>query len=297
MCKVEEEFRAEMKELDLDNDSIEEALSIDSHLKQYLKQIQATELMASELQTELIKLYRQTGNREYRDRVISSNLRFVVYKCKKYFTNKSWFDPMDIIAVGNEALVVAAEKFDCNYANGFLAYAGVVIDSRVSEYVHHGNDNIAMSKESYRLKYKINQIYEEYKELNLKKPSYAEIADILRTRGVLSANSISEDLVRIIVEYDKTKSLNEYIAESSNNVELGDTIVDTDASFETQIENKIMLSQIVSCLTERELQIIQLRYTHSLSFEDIGRIFNIKRSTAKQAEKKAIEKLRKYCTA
>lgn len=280
---------------EIDTDDIRDAIHMDNHLRQYLEQLNDTELLSSSEQLDLIRLYKVTGDTEIRNRVVTSNLRFVVFKCKGYFTNKGWYDPMDIIAVGNEALILAVEKFDCNFSNGFLAYAGPIIEDRVRAYLQNNQNNLTMSKESYRLKYKINQIYQEFEDNNLPKPTYKQIADILAERKIISANSISEELVKIIVEYSQTKSLNDYIAEGSNNIELGDTIVETDVSFETQIENRIFISEMMKCLSERELKIIQLRYNQSLSFADIGKIFNIQRATVKQTEKRALEKMRAYC--
>lgn len=281
----------------LEDDNIEDALQLDSHLKQYLKQIRETEILSSDEQMELLKMYKETGDTTYRDRLITCNLRFVVFKCKRFFINAGWYDPMDIIAVGNEALILAVERFDCSFKNGFLAYAGSIIDNRIHLFLQNNHSNMIMSKESYRLKYKINQIYQEFSEIGLEKPTYKQIAELLVDRNIIAENSVSEELIRIIVDYSQTRSLNEYIAEGSNNIELGDTIVDTEVSFETQIENRVLLSEMLKCLSEKELKIIELRYNHSLSFADIGKIFNVNRATIKQTEKRAIEKMRMHCKA
>lgn len=276
-------------------DSIEDALSIDNHLAQYLKQINDIDMLDASKQLELLTRYHETGNKEYRNAVVSSNLRFVVYKCKRYFINKQWCDPMDIIAVGNEALILAAEQFDCGHGNGFLAYAGKTIEDRVRTFIFNEDSTMPMSKESYRLKYKINQIYKEYEENKLRKPSYEQVANILVANKIASATYVTEALVRIIVEYNKPKSLNEYIAEGSNNIEIGDTMVDSEASFEIDAENKLLIGNMLGCLNDRELQIIQLRYNKELSFADIGKIFNVNRATIKQAEVRALKKMRAAC--
>ena len=67
-----------------------------------------------------------------REKLIVSNLRFVVMVAAKWWTlRKSGFPFEDIIQAGNEGLVMAADKFERNKGIRFISYAGYWINQNI----------------------------------------------------------------------------------------------------------------------------------------------------------------------
>lgn len=108
-----------------------QSMSLSAYYEQIIKEPLLTkeeELdLFLELQDVTSKPSRQT---QIRDRIIRANLRFVFKKAKGYSKNDpSLFE--DLIAAGNEGLLVAFEKYDPQSGFRFLTYAGWWVDQRI----------------------------------------------------------------------------------------------------------------------------------------------------------------------
>lgn len=84
-------------------------------------------LLSKEEEKDLLDIYynstSEAARSKARDRIIGSNLRYVFKRAKKYAKrNAEQFE--DLIAAGNEGLLVGLEKFDPTSGNRFLTYAG-----------------------------------------------------------------------------------------------------------------------------------------------------------------------------
>ena len=92
----------------------------DSLLNAYLRDISRYKILEYSEVNELIKKA-QNGDKEAREKVINSNLRFVVTVAKQ-FQNRG-LPLMDLISSGNEGLMKAVDKFDTERGVTFLSYA------------------------------------------------------------------------------------------------------------------------------------------------------------------------------
>src|ERR671918_1473372 len=92
----------------------------ESSLDQYLKEISAYPLITREEEARLARLIRQ-GDEEALDKLVRSNLRFVVSVAKKYQNQGVALG--DLINEGNLGLIRAAHKFDETKGIKFISYA------------------------------------------------------------------------------------------------------------------------------------------------------------------------------
>ncbi|MDX1675841.1 MAG: sigma-70 family RNA polymerase sigma factor, partial [Longimicrobiales bacterium] len=91
-----------------------------SSLDQYLKEISAYPLLKREDEVELAQRIRK-GDEEALDKLVRSNLRFVVSVAKKY--QNQGVALSDLINEGNLGLIRAAHKFDETKGIKFISYA------------------------------------------------------------------------------------------------------------------------------------------------------------------------------
>ncbi|HET9233573.1 MAG TPA: sigma-70 family RNA polymerase sigma factor, partial [Candidatus Eisenbacteria bacterium] len=92
----------------------------ESSLDQYLKEISAYPLLKREDEIELAQRIRE-GDEEALDKLVRSNLRFVVSVAKKYQNQGVALG--DLINEGNLGLIRAAHKFDETKGIKFISYA------------------------------------------------------------------------------------------------------------------------------------------------------------------------------
>ena len=104
-------------------------------LSKYYEEICREPILSKEEETDLFLELADEGLSEQRrdqirDRIIRANLRFVFRQAKHFSKNDpSLFE--ELIAAGNEGLLVGMEKFDPNTGHRFLTYAGFWVQQRI----------------------------------------------------------------------------------------------------------------------------------------------------------------------
>lgn len=91
-----------------------------STLSRYLNELDKYPPIPQEEELELI-LKAKAGDRRAFEKVINSNLRFVVKVAKTYENNGIELE--DLIAEGNHGMVKAFERFDTDRGVKFISYA------------------------------------------------------------------------------------------------------------------------------------------------------------------------------
>ena len=92
-------------------------------LKIYLKEVGTFHrTLTKQQEYEYITRYQQHKDYEARNIVVTSHLKFVVSRAKK-FADQTHTDIEDLINAGNEALLIAIDKFNTSSGVRFLSYA------------------------------------------------------------------------------------------------------------------------------------------------------------------------------
>jgi RNA polymerase sigma-32 factor len=92
-----------------------------SPLRQYYTMIRNHELLTAEQERTLSQQYRQSGDQQAFQRLVSCNLRLVVKIALEYRSYREQL--MDLVQEGNTGLIRAAERFDPERGVRFAAYA------------------------------------------------------------------------------------------------------------------------------------------------------------------------------
>lgn len=228
---------------------------------------------------------------EARRHLASANTRLVISIAKRYRDLGLPF--ADLIQEGNVGLMQAVDKFDYTLGHRFSTYASWWIRQSVTR---------ALSKKSRPIRLplqvsaKLRRIHltDELLEKQLgRKPTLKELS----TRTRLSVDEI-KDLKAVEVD---VVALETPVGE---NGELQDFLADGEPTPEELAAQQLLvdqLRQVLSCLTEQEAQVLQLRFglygqePHTL--EQVGRMMSLSRERIRQVEQQALIRLSKMATA
>ena len=254
----------------------------------YLKEIGKYPLLTSEEELKYTRLYRETGDKKYKDILITRNLRLVVNIAKTYRgLNLSL---LDIVQEGNMGLMRSIETFEPNMGYRLSTYSYWWINQYIQRYIFNNSDTIRLPIHMREKQSKLRKFIRSYENCNLGK---------LPTHEVMIKNTgLSEEDISAIEEYEQgTVSIDMPVNEEGDCV-LGDFIsgsesVESDA-FNSDLRAR--LHSAMSVLSKREHEVIELRFglrdnvCHTL--RDIGKNYGICKERTRQIEQKALRKLK-----
>jgi len=265
-----------------------EKMRLDDSVKMYLKMIGQIPLLKKAEERYWAARYR-AGDETAKDRLIEANLRLVVSIAKKYLNRGMSF--LDLIQEGNMGLIRAVEKFDLDRGFKLSTYATWWIRQAISRALADQAELIRKPVHMVETISKLSRASKAIQQREGHDPTNPEIAKELE---------ITEDKVREILKVaQKPISLEKPIG------------TDRDSQFQDFQENenvpnpenetlyelaRIKVDRILKTLSEREEQVIRLRYGlndgHPRTLEEVGRKFNVTRERIRQIEMKAIKKLK-----
>lgn len=271
------------KELDMAETVMTEPLKI------YLNEIGQIPLLSEEEERELGRRSAQ-GDESARRKLEEGNLRLVVSLAKRY-TGRG-VQLMDLIQEGNMGLMRAAEKYDYTKENRFSTYASWWIKEAMQRAIDQQAREIRVPVHVAENMKRVQKISKELQQELGREPLPKEIAEKL-------GNKTEVEVKDILSYLQNPVSLETPVGEDGEN-SLGDMVEDKrEATPEEAMDvlvRKEEVSELLASLTERERQVIGLRYgledgrTHTL--EEIGGILNVTRERVRQIEARAMEKLR-----
>lgn len=257
-------------------------------LDKYLQEIGRQELISIEDEVRLAQEIRR-GNKKAQDKLAKANLRFVVSVAKQY-QNQGLSLP-DLIDEGNLGLLKAAEKFDETRGFKFISYAVWWIRQSILQALAEQSRIVRLPLNQVGAQAKIKKVIEQFEQDHERRPSIAELAEILEQ---------SEEKVAITLKsFSKHISIDAPFVEGEDN-NLLDVMVNEDApSADRELMRSSLnteIDRVLSTLTEREAIIIKMFFGidpyPEMTLEEIGEHFSLTRERVRQIKEKAIRKLR-----
>ena len=265
-----------------------EGVSTEDPVRMYLKEIGNVPLLTSEQEVDLARRVEE-GDPEAKKALTEANLRLVVSIAKKYVGRGMPF--LDLIQEGNMGLMKAVDKFDYTKGYKFSTYATWWIRQAITRGIADTGRTIRVPVHMVETINKTLRMTRQLLQELGREPTPEEVAEKLgvpasRVREVLK---ISRDPV----------SLDTPIGEEDDS-HLGDFIEDdtalSPADSATFSMLKEELSNALESLTERERQVVKLRFGledgRARTLEEVGKEFNVTRERIRQIEAKALRKLR-----
>ena len=279
---------ATVEELLNDDLSLPKNLSINDPVRMYLKEIGKISLLSLDEELELSKRIDE-GDEEAKSKLAESNLRLVVSIAKRYVGRNLSF--LDLIQEGNIGLMKAVDKFDSSKGYKFSTYATWWIRQAITRAIA---DQAKTIRVPVHMVETINKLKRVQRQMTLeldREPTEEELSKAL---------NIPEDKIREIIKISLDPlSLETPIGEEEDS-HLGDFVKDDKSlSPEEYAINEVLkdeISELLLTLTEREEQVIKLRFGlidgTCRTLEEVGTIFGVTRERIRQIEAKALRKLR-----
>lgn len=292
--KIEEEIGdvSNLNDIDIVDEVVEissmEGVSIDDHVKMYLKEIGKVPLLQPDEEQELAKRMAD-GDGAARKRLAEANLRLVVSIAKRYVGRGMLF--LDLIQEGNLGLIKAVEKFDYTKGYKFSTYATWWIRQAITR---------AIADQARTIRIPVHMVETINKLIRVSRQLVQELGRDPHPHEIAKELNMSIDRVREIMKIaQEPVSLETPIGEEEDS-HLGDFIPDDDAPAPSEAASfmllKEQLSDVLDTLTPREAMVLRLRFGledgRARTLEEVGKEFNVTRERIRQIEAKALRKLR-----
>ena len=257
-------------------------------LDQYLREISKYSLLKREDEVELaVKIH--VGDAEALDKLVRSNLRFVVSVAKKY--QNQGVSLSDLINEGNLGLIRAAHKFDETKGIKFISYAVWWIRQAILQALAEQSRIVRVPLNRAGTLHRIGKRSSALQQELGREPTIDEIAEgmdipkeeVAKTLAI-SRSHLSLDAPLTPGEDNK---LLDYLADE-------DSPGPDDQTFERALSNSI--EEVLKTLKEREAKILRLYFgldsQEAMTLEEIGGLLGITRERVRQIKEKALARLR-----
>lgn len=260
----------------------------DDLLNSYLKDISKYKVLDTSEVAILISRAQQ-GDEVARNKVITSNLRFVVTIAKQY--QNRGVPLMDLIAAGTEGLIKSVDKFDVTRGTVFLTYAGWWIKQCIYNTIYAHGEEIRLPISQRLIVIKILDATNKFLQTHSRNPSVEELVELT---GVDAAQ------IDFLSQYsNKLLSIDDFIGGDEEGNQLCDVIPDEEAPLDDQINRKFVLSDLdnmLETLSNREQDLLRMYFGIGMDPVDsktISEMFGVGKERIRQMKETALRRLKK----
>ena len=251
----------------------------------FFKDINGYEIPSGEEQMELARKAK-LGDQKAKDKLITSNLRFVV-TCAKKYVNQG-VPLVDLINAGNYGLCLAINNYDPDRGYKFISFAVWYIRRELLREIYNTGRTIR-----YPITYisnitKVKKAYESYVAEYQKEPTDEEVIKL--------ANISQKQYDSVVMNKSYCQSIDTPLSEDGSTT-LGDIIPENDSTIDTFTKESI--SKALKCLNAREYKVITEFYgldgVTERPIKEIAKELELGEERVRQLRKGAIKKLNKRC--
>ena len=256
-------------------------------LSMYMKELNKLPLITHEEEVELFNKIKK-GDLRARNKMIESNLRFVVKIAKKY--QNQGLPLSDLIDEGNIGLMTALDKYDVDKGYHFISYAVWWIRQSIMK---------AINEKSRAVRLPLNRSNELLQIQKAQKSLMHQYGEDPTVEMLAQATNLEPTIVKTLVSVSKDMvSLDAPVFKDNETSNIGDYIESDLASPDQQVMDSLMkedINEALAQLSEKEKDIIEHRFglnnKTQMSLKEIGEIYNLTKERIRQIEKRAIQKL------
>ena len=259
----------------------------------YIGEINRHPLLTAEEEFKLAVELKKNNDIEAAEKLIVSNLRFVVKIAHEY--RNYGIKLTDLIQEGNIGLMHAVKKFDPYKGYRLISYAVWWIRAYMQNYIIKSWSlvKIGTTQAQRKLFFKLSQAKKRLENLSEKNPEFSEIAESLGVKEV----ELAEMDLRLS---HRDLSLDAFISEDSESTHMDSLAYEGEDQEISLIKKEEMalvkrnIAGALAKLNEKEKYIIKHRVMadHPETLQEIGNRYHITRERARQIEKQALNKMR-----
>ena len=266
--------------------------SVTATLDIYIAEINRFPLLTAEEEFKLAVELRKENSMEAAEKLVVSNLRFVVKVAHEYRNYRMKL--ADLIQEGNIGLMHAVKKFDPYKGYRLISYAVWWIRAYIQNYVIKSWSivKIGTTQAQRKLFFKMSQTRKELETISKKSPEFSEIAESLGVK--------KWEVEEMDVRMGHDLSLDSHVGEGSD-LTFGENLLYEGENQEMALIKKEEMALVrrniagaLAKLNEKESFIVthRLMTDTPMTLQEIGDRYNFTRERARQIELQAIKKLR-----
>lgn len=263
---------------------------------QYLRDIQKLPLIPNVAEEKALARRALTGDTAAAERLVTANLRFVISYVKRY--QGHGLDLSELVAIGNEGLLKAVQKFDPDHGVKFISYAVWWVRQAVLKALAEQTRSVRIPLNQNSALVRLARVQLYLTQVLGREATDAELAtatndtaENIRSARRMMSTEVSLDAP---VEQQQDRTTNNAFGERVAGTGSGDIEAMTDASLQRTFIERLFRSH----LTPREQRILTLYYgldenAEALTLEQIGAMLGVTRERVRQIRERAFEKLRR----
>jgi len=255
-------------------------------LQKYFKDISKYPIYSSEEQIDLARKIKK-GDKEARDKLITSNLRFVI-TCAKQYTGQG-VPLIDLIQSGIYGLILSLENYDPNRGYHFISFAVWYIRREIIKAIYNTGRTIRYPITYISKITKVKKAYDNFININHREPSDEELIDL--------TNLTQKQYTSVIMDKSYCQSIDTPITDDGKTT-VEDTLCTEQIPF-SDVFTKDAVSKSLKVLNDREYKVITEFYGLDGQYErpikEIAKEMNLGDERVRQIRKGAIKKLEKRC--
>lgn len=218
-----------------------------------------------------------------REEFITGNLKLVLSVIKRFSGRGESAD--DLFQIGCIGLIKALDNFDVTQNVKFSTYAVPMIIGEIRRYLRD-NNSVRVSRSMRDVAYKALSVKEEMQKKFQREPTPEEIANTLglpRRNVVIAMEAIVDPVSLFDPVYN----------DDGDSLYIMDQIRDKKESDSGWIE-EISIKQAVASLTEREKNILALRFYGGKTQTEVANEIGISQAQVSRLEKNALSQIKNY---
>lgn len=266
----------------------EESEQDNSVFSLYIKDIKKYPILSADEISKLI-VKAQAGDLQARNRVIESNLRFVISIAKKF--QGRGLPLMDLISEGNLGVAYAINKYKPELGIPFIAYASWWIRQYINQAIYWTGREIRLPVSQHLKIITILKCRKTYLQQNGQWPTTTEVSML---------TDIPEDQIDFLMMHlSKSISVDSYVGDDEENSQVCDIIPDENARpLEELVDDTIKRKEILESfdlLPIRERDVLSMLYgigRTQIDNKQIARMYGVGIERVRQIKEAAIEKLK-----
>lgn len=227
------------------------------------------------------------GDKMAIEKLVKSNLRFVVSIAKQYYDGNSKLS--DLINEGNQGLIVAANKFDPSKGFKFISYAVWWVRHYISAYMDANSRTIRLPSNKIIQQRNIDSTVNKLTHELGRNPNTNEISE---HSGYNTYDILDSFLNNGVLSYDKTYcDRNETGYNTTPMVETLESNYKTDYNLKSY-DKKYVMDRLFKPLKPRDVKIIKLYYGFDngkqFTLEEIGCMLGVSREAVRLSRDKSL---------
>ncbi len=281
------------KSKDLKNSNPIVAKSPQDMMSQYIEEVSRYPLLTPDEEKEIAKEYFETKDPKLAEKLVTSNLRFVIKIATEY--SKFGGKLIDLVQEGNIGLMQAVKEYNPYKGARIITYAVWWIRGYIQDYLmrQHSMVRIGTNSKDRKLFYRLEKEKQKLiragesptpkllsERLDVKEKDITQMQGRLSSRDLSLDQSISGDSSTKILDFQEDESLN--LADESL------------MHFETLENLTETINELKPELNPKEILLLEKRLLSDepVTLKSLGDIWGVTREAARQTEARLIKKIK-----